>query len=159
MDAIVYLKNKGPSSSLVGGIPEEAWIGKKVNYSFLRTFGCEAFSHIDKENITKLEEKSKKYTFIGYGMNYFGYHLYDYKNHKIIRSKYVVFNQKEIYKDQLQKKKHEKEKKEYTVLDEIIENEIPKVLENQNEQQQQQQVPQTPTSVVRRHKRLSRPPK
>jgi hypothetical protein len=28
--------------------------GKKVNYSFLKTFGCEAFSHIDKENRTKL---------------------------------------------------------------------------------------------------------
>ena len=32
-----------------GGIPEEAWTGKKVNYSFLITFGCEAFVHIDKE--------------------------------------------------------------------------------------------------------------
>jgi hypothetical protein len=40
---------------LDGGIPEEAWIGKKVNYSFLKTFGCEAFVHIDKENRTKLE--------------------------------------------------------------------------------------------------------
>ena len=38
-----------------GGIPEEAWIGKKVNYSFLKTFSCEAFSHIDKENRTKIE--------------------------------------------------------------------------------------------------------
>jgi hypothetical protein len=44
------------------------------------------------------------------------------------------------------------------VLDEIIENEIPKVPENQNVQQQQQQVPQTPTSVVRISTRLSRPP-
>ena len=44
------------------------------------------------------------------------------------------------------------------MLDEIIENEIPKVLENQNDQEQQQQVPQTPTSVVRRSPRLSRPP-
>jgi hypothetical protein len=33
---------------------------KKVNYSFLKTFGCEAFVHIDKENRTKLEAKSKK---------------------------------------------------------------------------------------------------
>jgi hypothetical protein len=28
------------------------------------TFGCEAFVHIDKENRTKLEEKSKKCTFM-----------------------------------------------------------------------------------------------
>ena len=42
------------------GIPEEAWIGKKVSYSFIKTFGCEAFAHIDSENRTKLEAKSKK---------------------------------------------------------------------------------------------------
>jgi hypothetical protein len=60
---------------LDGGIPEEAWTGKKVNYSFLKTFNCEAFFHIDKENRTKLEEKFKKCTFIGYNVNDFGYHL------------------------------------------------------------------------------------
>ena len=71
-----FLLNKqGPSISLYGDILEEAWIGKKVNYSFLKTFGCEAFVHIDKENRTKLEEKSKKCTFIGYSVNDFGYHL------------------------------------------------------------------------------------
>jgi hypothetical protein len=53
VDTIVYLINKGPSSSLYGGIPEEAWTDKNVNYSFLNTFGCEAFVHIDKENRTK----------------------------------------------------------------------------------------------------------
>jgi hypothetical protein len=93
---------------LDGGIPEEAWTGKKVNYSFLKTFGCEAFVHIDKENRTKLEEKSKKCTFIGYGFNDFGYLLWDYENQKIIRSRDVIFNEKVMYKDQLQGKIQEK---------------------------------------------------
>jgi len=84
VDTIVYLINKGPSSSLDGGIPEEAWTGKKVNYSFLKTFCCEAFAHIIKQNRTKLEEKSKKCTFIGYGVNVFGYCLYDHENKKNI---------------------------------------------------------------------------
>ena len=48
VDTIVYLINKGPSSSLGGVILEEAWTSKKVKYSFLRTFGCEAFVHIYK---------------------------------------------------------------------------------------------------------------
>ena len=109
MDIVVYLINIGPSSSLDGGFLEEAWIGKKVNYSFLRTLSCEAFFHIDKENITKHEAKSKKCTFIGYGINDFGYRLYDYENHKIIRSRDVVFNEKVMYKDQLQRTKPEKE--------------------------------------------------
>jgi hypothetical protein len=33
-DIVVCLRNKGPSSSLDGGIPEEEWTGKKVNYFF-----------------------------------------------------------------------------------------------------------------------------
>jgi hypothetical protein len=71
VDIVVYLINKGPSSSLDGRILEEEWTGKKVNYSFLKTFVCEAFVHIDEENRTKLEAKSKKCTFIGYGLNDF----------------------------------------------------------------------------------------
>jgi hypothetical protein len=42
----------------------------------LNTFSFEAFVHIDKKNRTKLEEKYKKCTFIGYNVNYFGYHLW-----------------------------------------------------------------------------------
>ena len=58
-----------------------------VNYSFLITFGCEAFVHFDKENKTKTEVKSKKCTFIRYGVDNFGDLLWDYENHKIIRSR------------------------------------------------------------------------
>jgi hypothetical protein len=107
---VVYLINRGPSRSLDGGISEEEWTGEKVNYSFLKTFDCEAFVHIDKENRTKLEAKSNKCTFIGYTVNDFGYRLCDYENHKIIRSRDVIFNEKFMYKDQLQRKKQEKEK-------------------------------------------------
>ena len=60
IDTAIYLINRGPSSSLDGGIPEEAWTGKKVNYSFLNTFSWEAFVDINKENRTKLEEKIKE---------------------------------------------------------------------------------------------------
>jgi len=88
---IVYLINRAPSSSLDGGILEEAWTSKKVNFSFLKTFGCEAFIRINKENRTKLEEKSKKCTFIGYGVNDFSYLFYDYEKHKFIRSGDVIF--------------------------------------------------------------------
>jgi hypothetical protein len=143
---------------LDGGIPEEEWTGKKVNYSFLNTFGCEAFVHNDKENRRKLEAKSKKCTFIGYDVNDFGYRLWDYENHKIIRSRDVIFNEKVMYKDPLQGKKQEKEKLEYTVLDEITKKEIPKVPKNKNVQQQEEHVPETSTTVVKRSTSLSRPP-
>jgi hypothetical protein len=80
---------------LDGIIPKEAWTGKKVNYSFFKTFGCEVFVHINKENRTNREEKSKKYTFIGYGVNGFGNLLWDYEKKKINRSRDVIFNEKD----------------------------------------------------------------
>ena len=85
----------------------------------MRTFGCEAFVHIDKYDRTKVEAKSKKCTFIGYRVDDFGYRLWDLKNHKIISSRDVVFNEKVMYKDQLQGNKEEKENIEYRVPDEI----------------------------------------
>jgi hypothetical protein len=108
VDIVVYLINTGPSRYLDCRISEEERIGKKVNYYFLNTFGCESFVHIDKENRTKLKTKSKKCTFIGYGVNDFGYSLWDYENKKIIRSRDVIFNEKVMYKYQLQGKKQEK---------------------------------------------------
>ena len=55
------------------------------------------------------------------------------KKQKIIRSRDVVFNEKVMYKDQLQGNKEEKENIEYIVLDEIKENEVPKGPENQEQ--------------------------
>ena len=49
-----------------------------MSYSFLKTFGCEAFAHIDFENRIKLEAKLKKYVFVGYGIDEFGYRLWDF---------------------------------------------------------------------------------
>ena len=75
VNTTVYLINRGPSTPFGCGILKEAWTGKKVSYYFLKTFGCEAFSHIDSKNITKLEAKSKKCVFVRYGINEFGYRL------------------------------------------------------------------------------------
>ncbi|KAH9294173.1 hypothetical protein KI387_040625 [Taxus chinensis] len=129
VDIVVYLINRGPSSALEGGVPEEAWTSKEVNYSFLKVFGCEAFVHIDKENRTKLEAKSKKCTFIGYGTDDFGFWLWSLDEKKIIRSRDVIFNERVMYREQLQDKKLEKS--EYVALDEIKDREVLKGLENQ----------------------------
>ena len=107
VNTIVYLINRGPPTPLDGVIIEEIWTCKKVNYSFLKSFGCEAFAHVDKENRTKLDAKSQKYTFIGYGVDDYGYQLWYFENLKIIRSRDVIFNEKVMYKDPLQEKKHE----------------------------------------------------
>ena len=82
-------------------IPEEVWSGKEVNLSFLKVFGCLSYVHIDPTNRNKLDPKSKKYFFIGYGDAEFGYRFWDDQNRKIIRSRDVIFNEEVMYKDRL----------------------------------------------------------
>ena len=82
-----------------GGIPEEVWTGKKVNYSHLKIFGCEAFVHIPIEKRTKLDNKSMKCIFLRYVDGEFGYRLWDLVKCKVIRSKDVIFNELEMLKN------------------------------------------------------------
>ncbi|KAG9445072.1 hypothetical protein H6P81_016412 [Aristolochia fimbriata] len=67
VDTAVYLINRSPSSALDGRILEEAWAGKNVDYSFLKIFDCIAYAHIDREVRKKLDPKSTKCVFLGYG--------------------------------------------------------------------------------------------
>ena len=87
-----------PTTALDGGIPEEVWTEKKVNYSHLKIFGCEAFVHIPKEQGTKLDNKSMKCIFLGYADGEFGYRLWDPVKSKVIRSRDVIFNELEMFK-------------------------------------------------------------
>ena len=94
-----YLINLGPSVPLNFGIPEEVWSGKEVNLSHLRVFGCVSYVHVNDEKRDKLDPKSVKCVFIGYGGDDFGYRFYDYTHKKIIRSRDVVFSERALYKD------------------------------------------------------------
>jgi hypothetical protein len=54
--------------------------------------------HIDSDARNKLDAKSKKCFFIGYGDEEFGFRFWDDQNRKIIRSRNVIFNEKVLYK-------------------------------------------------------------
>ncbi|KAL5824951.1 hypothetical protein ACOSQ3_021014 [Xanthoceras sorbifolium] len=99
VNTAAYLINRGPSVPLDGGIPEEVWSGKEVNISHLRVFGCISYVHIDSVERSKLDTKSNKCVFVGYGGDEFGYRFWDYENRKIIRSRDVIFNENLMYKD------------------------------------------------------------
>ena len=96
-----YLINRGPSVPLEHKIPEEVWSGKEVKLSHLRVFVCVAYVHISDQGRNKLDPKSKKCTFIGYGEDEFGYRLWDDENKKMVRSRDVIFNERVMYKDRL----------------------------------------------------------
>ncbi|CAL2239533.1 unnamed protein product [Prunus armeniaca] len=50
-----------------------------------------AFFHIPKDEISKLDKKSKECIFLGYGNEEFSYRLWDPIARKFIRSRDVVF--------------------------------------------------------------------
>lgn len=123
-----YLINRGPSVPLDCRIPEEVWSGKEVNLSYLKVFGCLSYVHIDSNARSKLDAKSRKCFFIGYGDEAFGYRFWDNQNRKIIRSRNVIFNEQVMYKDRSSAESvvagPEPKKSEFVDLDEFSESTV-----------------------------------
>ena len=70
-----------------------------------------------------MEAKSKKCIFGGYCINEFGYRLSDFENHKIVRRRNVIFNEKVLYKYLFQQ--HEMKGDDYVVLDDTPKADFP----------------------------------
>ena len=80
-------------------MPKELWIGKPPSYKHLRVFGCNAYVHIRKDSCSKLDPKSYRCIFLGYGDNgEMGYRLWDPESHKIVRSNDVIFREDRMQK-------------------------------------------------------------
>jgi len=75
--AAVHVINLSPAVALNTEVPDKIWFGKNVSYDHLRVFGCRAFVHVPKDERSKLDKKTRKYIFIGYGEDEFGYRFYD----------------------------------------------------------------------------------
>ncbi|UYV84088.1 hypothetical protein LAZ67_X001141 [Cordylochernes scorpioides] len=82
-----YLLNRSPTQELEK-TPAKLWFNKRPNLSNLQLFGCEAYVKTLK-HIKKLEDRSKKYTFIGYAPN--GYRLWDEQSKRIFAARDVIF--------------------------------------------------------------------
>jgi len=80
-------------------LPEEVWSGKEAKLSHLRIFCCVSYILIDSNSRDKLDLKERKYYFIGYGSDMYGYRFWDDQNKKVIRSKNATFNENLFYKE------------------------------------------------------------
>jgi hypothetical protein len=76
-------------------------------FEHLRVFGCKAFVHVPRDERSKLDSKAKQCIFLGYGLEEFGYRLWDPISKKIIRSRDVVFFEDQTIEDIEQTKKPE----------------------------------------------------
>lgn len=61
--------------------------------SHLRVFGCDAYSHVPRDERGKLDSKTKKCWMLGYGSTTKGYRLYDRNRKKVFYSRDVAFDE------------------------------------------------------------------
>ncbi len=121
LSTAVYLKNRSPTKALRDLTPNEAWTKKKPKVEHLRVFGCDAYAHVPKDERQKLDTKSRKCIFLGYGAETKGYRLYDPKRAKVFFSRDVRFNERRRESEQEPEKQEEKR---YVELEYSSENEL-----------------------------------
>ncbi|KAG6409646.1 hypothetical protein SASPL_127687 [Salvia splendens] len=84
---------RSPTKSVWGMTPQEAWSGRKPVIAHLRVFESKAYAHVPDQKMSKLEDKSKPFIFIGYDSNTKGYKLYDPTSQKTMISIDVEFDE------------------------------------------------------------------
>ena len=89
---------RSPSTAIECKIPEEVWTGHPCNYSNLKVFGCDAYALIPKHQRSKLDLKSRRLIFVGYGDGIKGYRLWDRTAHKITINRDVIFDESSLIK-------------------------------------------------------------
>ena len=95
----IHIINMSLSRPLGLKIAKEIWTSSKPNYDKLRIFGCEAYTLIPKDDRRKLEPRSRKCVFLGYGPDgEIGYRLLDPEHRQIVRTSDVVFNESAMHK-------------------------------------------------------------
>ncbi|KAB5563968.1 hypothetical protein DKX38_004022 [Salix brachista] len=99
LNTSVHVLNLTPCAPLQFDVPDRVWNDKDVSYDHLRVFGCKTFVHIPKDERSKLDVKTRQCIFLGYGLDEFGYRLFDPVEKKLVRSRDVVFMEDQTIHD------------------------------------------------------------
>ena len=93
LSTAVYLRNRSPTKAVEDKTPYEAWSGDRPNVKHLRLFECIAYAHVPKDERKKLDSKSIKCIFLGYGAEIKGYQLYDVERGNVLHNRDVIFDE------------------------------------------------------------------
>ena len=143
LSTATYLRNRSPTTAVDGITPFEAMTGNKPNVKHLRVFGCDAYAHIPKDERQKLDGKTRKCIFLGYGTVRKGYRLYEVDRAKVVWSRDVLFNE---CKHGVEKERDENCDKQYVKLDSTDDDQVNEVVDHDDE------------PVLRRSSRERKPP-
>ena len=104
---ICLLGNKSPSKFLDSRCVEEVLLGKDIDYSTLKIFGCKVYVHIPSDERNKLKQKSLECIFLYFENGVKGYRLWDSKTKKKVLSRDVIFDERFGAKDADKEEVHE----------------------------------------------------
>ncbi|KAK1631266.1 hypothetical protein QYE76_005581 [Lolium multiflorum] len=93
VNTAVYLLNRAPTRSMVGGTPYEAWYGRKPSVDHLRTFGCVAHVKTVSGHKRNLANRSTPMIMTGYEEGSKAYRLCNPSTNKVIVACDVVFKE------------------------------------------------------------------
>lgn len=130
-----YIQNRIPSKAIVAlTTPLTLWCGKSTTLSHFKIFGCTAYAHIPDEHRQKLDIKTNKCIFVGYGevQGNKGYLLYDQYKRQYLVSRNVVFDEdsllKGIFHPQTQPIQNLHNNDLHNISDDLVETQIEELL-------------------------------
>ena len=91
-NAFIHTTNRFPTRSIASGTtPYELWHGSKPSVAHLRTWGCIAYVHVQKDQRAgKLAPHSQKCVFVGYETEYKAWRFWNPVTKQLIRSRDVI---------------------------------------------------------------------
>jgi len=89
---VVHVINLTPTVILDNEMRNKIWLSKNVSYDHLHVFGCKEFVHIPRDEISKLDVKTRQCIFIGYGED-------DLVENNLVRSCDVQFMEDQTIED------------------------------------------------------------
>ena len=93
-----YFKNRWPNSAIKFQMPFEAWFGRILKLSHLRTFGCIIYIHIPhqrRQKLSKLIPPSTKGCLLGFISSTI-YKYYDFERQCVDVSHNIIFKENEF---------------------------------------------------------------
>jgi hypothetical protein len=88
---VIHLLNRSLTRSLQGKTPYEAWHERTPAVSYLKTFGCVAYTK-DLGQLRKLDDRGKPGVFIGYAEGAKAYRILDPMTQRVKVSRDVIFD-------------------------------------------------------------------
>lgn len=90
----IYLSNLLPTKAVFNRTPYEVWYGAKPKVSYLKTFGCVAYTRVPSQSLQKFDDRAQKCIFIGYYSKSKAYRLLDPQIGKVMVSRDINFDEK-----------------------------------------------------------------